>query len=47
METKIIFHDDYCSNKEQAEIQFILNAVTELITEAVIRATAESDGKEV
>ena len=47
MDPKITIHIDYCSNKEQANIQAILSAVTELIAAAVVRAAAESDGKEV
>ena len=45
MEPKITIHTDHCSNKEHADIQAILSAVTELIAEAVVRAAAESDGK--
>ena len=47
MEPKITIHTDHCSNKEHVDIQAILSAVTELIAEAVVRAAAESDGKEV
>lgn len=47
MEPKITIHTDHCFDKEHTDIQVILSAVTELIAEAVVRATAESDGKEV
>ena len=43
MEPKIIIHNDYCTNINQGDIQIILSAVTELITEAILRSTAEDD----
>ena len=46
MEPKIIIHNDYCTNTNQGDIQIILSAVTELITEAILRSTAEQDDQE-
>lgn len=46
MEPKIIIHDDFCTNANQEDIQIILSAVTELITEAILRSTAEQDDQE-
>ena len=46
MEPKIIIHNDYCTNINQGDIQIILSAVTELITEAILRSTAEQDDQE-
>ena len=43
MEPKIIIHNDFCTNANQEDIQIILSAVTELITEAILRSTAEED----
>lgn len=43
MEPKIIIHNDFCTNTNQEDIQIILSAVTELITEAILRRTAEED----
>ena len=43
MEPKIIIHNDFCTNTNQEDIQNILSAVTELITEAVLRSTKEPD----
>ena len=43
MEPKIIIHKDFCTNTNQEDIQIILSAVTELITEAILRSTAEED----
>lgn len=43
MEPKIIIHNDFCTNTNQEDIQIILSAVTELITEAILRSTAEDD----
>ena len=43
MEPKIIIHNDFCTNTDQEDIQIILSAVTELITEAILRSTAEDD----
>lgn len=46
MEPKIIIHNDFCTNTNQEDIQVILSAVTELITEAILRSTAEQDDRE-
>ena len=46
MEPKIIIHNDYCTNTNQDDIQIILSAVTELITEAILRSTVEQDDQE-
>lgn len=46
MEPKIIIHNDFCTNTNQEDIQIILSAVTELITEAILRSTAEEDDLE-
>ena len=43
MESKIIIHNDFCTNTNHEDIQIILSAVTELITEAILRSTAEED----
>ena len=43
MESKIIIHNDFCTNTNHEDIQIILSAVTELITEAILRSTAEAD----
>lgn len=43
MESKIIIHNDFCSDMDREDIQDILSAVTELITEAILRSTAELD----
>ena len=43
MEPKIIIHNDFRTNTNHEDIQIILSAVTELITEAIIRSTAEDD----
>ncbi len=43
MEPKIIIHNEFCTNVNSEDIQNILSAVTELITEAILRSTAEQD----
>lgn len=43
MRTKIEIHDDYCHDMDSAEIEFILTQVTALITDAVLRATYQSE----
>ena len=43
MEPKIIIHNDFCAHTNHEDIQIILSAVTELITEAILRSTAEDD----
>ena len=47
MDPKVTIHNDFCSKKDQADIQAILSAVTELIAEVVVRTAAKPDGKEV
>ena len=46
MEPNIIIHNDFCANTNNEDIQIILSAVTELITEAILRSTAEEDDLE-
>ena len=46
MEPKIIIHNDFCTSTNQEDIQIILSAVTELITEAILRSAAEEDDLE-
>lgn len=46
MEPKIIIHNDFCTNTTREDIQIILSAVTELITEAILRSNAEEDDQE-
>ena len=46
MEPKIIIHNDFCTNTNREDIQIILSAVTELITEAILRSSAEQDDLE-
>ena len=43
MEHNIIIHDDYCADMSNEHIREILSAVTELITEAVLRSAEEPD----
>ena len=43
MEPKIIIHNDFCTNTNHEDIQIILSAVTELITEAILRSATEDD----
>lgn len=43
MEPNIIIHDDCCTNMSSEAIREILSAVTELITEAVLRTAEEPD----
>lgn len=46
MESKIIIHNDFCTNTCSEDIQITLSALTELITEAVLRSNAEADDLE-
>ena len=46
MEPKIIIHNDFCTNTNHEDIQIILSAVTELITEAILRSSADEDDLE-
>ena len=41
MELKIEIHDDYCTDMDSNEIQAILAQITALVTDAVLRATAQ------
>ena len=43
MRTNIEIHDDYCSNMNSAEVEAVLSQVTALITDAVLRATYQSE----
>ena len=41
MEPKIEIHNDYCTDMDSNEIQAILSQITTLVTDAVLRATAQ------
>ena len=41
MKTKIEIHDDYCTDMDSKDIQAILSQITALVTDAVLRATAQ------
>lgn len=41
MEPKIEIHSNYCSDMNNNDIQAILAQITTLITDAVLRATAQ------
>ena len=41
MEPKIEIHNDYCADMDSNEIQAILAQITALVTDAVLRATAQ------
>ena len=41
MEPKIEIYDDYCADMDSNEIQAILAQITALVTDAVLRATAQ------
>ena len=41
MEPKIEIHNDYCTDMDSNDIQAILSQITALITDAVLRATAQ------
>ena len=43
MRTKIEIHDDYCKDLNSTEIEYILSKITALITDAVLRATYQSE----
>ena len=43
MRTKIEIHDDYCSNLDNSEIEYVLSQITALITDAVLRAVYQSE----
>ena len=46
MEPKIEIYDDYCADMDSNEIQAILAQITTLITDAVLRATAQAKDKD-
>ena len=41
MEPKIEIYDDHCADMGSNEIQAILSQITALVTDAVLRATAQ------
>lgn len=41
MEPKIEIHNDYCTDMDSQDIQAILSQITALVTDAVLRATAQ------
>jgi hypothetical protein len=41
MEPKIEIHNNYCAEMDSNEIQAILAQITALVTDAVLRATAQ------
>ena len=41
MEPKIEIHNDYCADMDSNEIQAILAQITVLVTDAILRATAQ------
>lgn len=41
MEPKIEIHNDYCADMGSNDIQAILSQITALVTDAVLRATAQ------
>ena len=41
MEPKIEIYDDYCADMGSNDIQTILSQITALVTDAVLRATAQ------
>lgn len=43
MRTNIEIHDDYCKDLNSAEIECVLTQITVLITDAVLRATYQSE----
>ena len=46
MEPKIEIYDDHCADMDSNEIQAILAQITTLITDAVLRATAQEKDKD-
>ena len=46
MEPKIEIHNDYCADMDSNEIQAILAQITALVTDAVLRATAQKKDKD-
>ena len=43
MKPSIEIHSDYCSDKDNNDIQAILSQITALVTDAVLRATTQSE----
>lgn len=43
MRIKIEIHDDYCKDLNSTEIEYILSQIMALITDAVLRATHQSE----
>ena len=43
MEPKIEIYDDYCVDMDSNNIQTILSQITALVTDAVLRATAQKN----
>ena len=43
MRTNIEIHDDYCKDLNSAEIECVLTQITVLITDAILRATYQSE----
>ena len=43
MEPKIEIYDDYCVDMGSKDIQTILSQITALVTDAVLRATAQQN----
>ena len=41
MDPKIEIHNDYCIDMDSNDIQAILSQITALVTDAVLRATAQ------
>ena len=46
MEPKIEIHNNYCAEMDSNEIQAILAQITALVTDAVLRATAQKKDEE-
>ena len=46
MEPKIKTHDDYCTDMDSNHIQAILSQITALVTDAVLRATAQKKNED-
>jgi hypothetical protein len=43
MEPKIEIYDDHCADMDSNDIQTILSQITALVTDAVLRATAQKN----
>lgn len=44
-EQNIFVHDDYCAGMCSEDVQEILARITALVTEAVLRSTAPTEGE--